>query len=235
MANYDSVEFGDAIIKTAIDCFGRVDVVINNAGILRDRSMVKMQEKDWDLVMKVHLKGTFTVTRAAWGAMRTQKYGRIINTSSGSGLYGNFGQANYSAAKLGLHGFTQTVAKEGEKYNILTNTIAPVAATRMTASMFPKEVLDLLSAERIVPLVVCLAHESCQDNGNAYEVVGGWMSRVRWQRASGAFFAGKFSAEDVKNKWNELGNFEGADYPVALTDGLQKVMKLVESNPAPKL
>ena len=106
VANYDSVEFGDKIVKTAVDAFGTVDIVINNAGILRDISFQKMTELDWDLIMKVHLKGAFSVTRAAWNIMREKKYGRIINTGSASGIYGSFGQANYATAKLGLWGFT---------------------------------------------------------------------------------------------------------------------------------
>jgi NAD(P)-dependent dehydrogenase (short-subunit alcohol dehydrogenase family) len=118
VANYDSVEFGDKIVKTAVDAFGKVDILINNAGILRDKSFQKMTETDWDLIMKVHLKGSFACAKAAWPIMREQKFGRIINTASGAGIYGNFGQANYSTAKLGLHGFTQTLAKEGEKRNI---------------------------------------------------------------------------------------------------------------------
>ena len=137
VANYNSVEDGDKIVKTAVDAFGKVDIIINNAGILRDVSFQKMTEKDWDLTMKVHMKGTYSVTRAAWNIMREQKYGRIINTSSAAGLYGNFGQVNYAASKLGIHGFTQSIAREGEKRNILCNSIAPIAASRMTATILP--------------------------------------------------------------------------------------------------
>jgi NAD(P)-dependent dehydrogenase (short-subunit alcohol dehydrogenase family) len=144
VANTDSVEFGEKIVKTAMDTYGRVDVIINNAGILRDVSMVKMTDLDWDLIMKVHLKGTYSVTKAAWNIMRKQGFGRIINTSSASGLYGSFGQANYAAAKLGIHGFTMTLAREGDKNNIKTNTIAPVAASRMTETVLPPSVIYIL-------------------------------------------------------------------------------------------
>lgn len=106
VANYDSVEFGDKIVKTAVDAFGTVDIVVNNAGILRDVSFMKMKEEDWDIIMKVHLKGTFSVTKAAWNIMRSKGYGRIINTGSSSGIFGSFGQANYAAAKMAMHGFT---------------------------------------------------------------------------------------------------------------------------------
>ena len=182
VANYDSVEYGDKIIATAMQAFGRVDVVINNAGILRDVSMVKMTELDWDLIIKIHMKGTFSVSKAAWNVMRAQGYGRIINTSSGSGLYGSFGQANYSAAKLGINGFTLTLAKEGEKNNIRVNSIAPVAASRMTETVIPPAALAMLKAEYVVPLVQYLCHESCEETGSVFEVAAGYIAKLRWQR-----------------------------------------------------
>ena len=168
VANYDSVEFGDKIVKTAVDAFGTVDIVVNNAGILRDISFQKMTELDWDLIMKVHLKGAFSVTRAAWNIMREKKYGRIINTGSASGIYGSFGQANYATAKLGLWGFTQTLAKEGEKRNIRTNCIAPLAGSRMTETVMPKDVVEALKPAYVAPFVAYLCHESCEDNGALY-------------------------------------------------------------------
>ena len=191
VANYDSVEFGDKIVKTAVDAFGTVDIVINNAGILRDVSFQKMSELDWDLIMKVHLKGAYSVTRAAWNIMRDKKYGRIINTGSSAGIYGSFGQVNYSAAKLGLWGFTQSLAKEGEKRNIRTNCIAPLAGTRMTATVMPAEVVEALKPDYVAPFVAFLAHESCPDNGGLYEVGAGYIARQRWQRTAGHQYAVK--------------------------------------------
>merc|ERR1719272_2139996 len=180
VANYDSVEFGAKIVKTAIDAFGTVDIVINNAGILRDISFQKMKELDWDLIMMVHLKGAFAVTRAAWNIMREKGYGRIINTGSASGIYGSFGQVNYATAKLGLWGFTQSLAKEGEKRNIRTNCIAPLAGTRMTATVMPKEVTQALKPDFVAPFVAYLCHESCEDSGALYEVGAGYIARQRW-------------------------------------------------------
>ena len=180
VANYDSVEFGDKIIDTAMQTYGRVDVVINNAGILRDVSFGKMTDLDWDLIMKVHLKGTFKTTRAAWNIMKKQGFGRIVNTSSGSGLYGSFGQANYAAAKLGIHGFTMTCAKEGEKNNIRCNSIAPVAASRMTETVLPPSALEMLKPEYVVPLVAYLAHDSCEETGSMFEVAAGYCAKLRW-------------------------------------------------------
>jgi len=180
VANYDSVEFGEKIVKTAVDAFGTVDVVINNAGILRDVSFQKMSELDWDLIMKVHLKGSFSVSRAAWNILREKQYGRIINTGSSSGIYGSFGQANYATAKLGLWGFTQSLAKEGEKRNIKVNCIAPVAGTRMTETVMPKEIVNALQPSYVAPFVLYLAHESCTDNGALYEVGAGYIAKQRW-------------------------------------------------------
>lgn len=158
VANYDSVEFGDKIIKTAVDAFGRVDIVINNAGILRDISFQKMKDLDWNLIFKVHVFGAYSVTKAAWNIMREQGYGRIINTASAAGLFGSFGQVNYSAAKLALHGFTQALAREGEKKNIRVNTIAPLAASRMLETVMPPDILKTVQPELVVPLVAYLCH-----------------------------------------------------------------------------
>ena len=180
VANKDSVEFGDKIVKTAVDAFGTVDIVINNAGILRDVSFQKMSELDWDLIMKVHLKGAFSVTRAAWNIMREKNYGRIVNTGSNAGIFGAFGQANYSTAKLGLWGFTQSLAKEGAKRNIKVNCIAPLAGTRMTATVMPKEVVDLLKPDFVAPFTAFLCSEQCNESGALYEVGAGNIARQRW-------------------------------------------------------
>ena len=177
VANYDSVEFGEKIVQTALDAFGTVDILINNAGILRDVSFGKMKEIDWDLIMKVHLKGAYSLTRAAWPIMRSKNYGRIINTSSASGIFGSFGQANYATAKLGLVGFTKSLALEGAKRNILVNAIAPIAGTRMTATIMPENFLKIIDPKLVAPFVAYLCHDSCTDNGGLFEVGAGYVAQ----------------------------------------------------------
>lgn len=213
VANYDSVEFGDKIIKTAVEAFGTVHVVINNAGILRDSSFKNMTEKDFKLVYDVHVNGAYKLTRAAWPYFRKQKYGRIINTASPAGLYGNFGQANYSAAKSALIGFGETLAKEGAKYNIHANIIAPLARSRMTEDILPKDMLESLDPSRVVPLVVYLTHENSKASNQIFEVAAGYYGQVRYQRSSGILLKldDSFTPEAILNQWN--GIFEFKDKP----------------------
>jgi len=143
-----------------VDAWGRVDILVNNAGILRDKSFAKMELADFQLVVDVHLMGAVYCTKAVWALMNAQQYGRIVMTTSSSGLYGNFGQSNYGAAKMALVGLMQTLSLEGAKNNIRVNCLAPTAATRMTEGLMPQEVLDALKPEAVVPAMLVLAHES---------------------------------------------------------------------------
>ena len=218
VANTDSVENGDKIVQTALDTYGRVDVVVNNAGILRDASFAKMTDAEWDIIYRVHLLGAYKVTRAAWPHMRNANYGRIVMTTSIAGVYGNFGQANYSAAKLGIHGLAQTLAIEGAAKNILTNTIAPTAGSRLTATVLPKEVLEALKPEYVTPVVGLLAHETCPVNGKLYEVGGGWVSQTRWEQTQGVFFEHDYSIEDLQAKWEQANSFENARHATKVAE-----------------
>ena len=238
VANYNSADQGDKVVQTAIDSFGRVDIVINNAGILRDRTLVKMQDQDWEMVYKVHVKGTYSVTKAAWPHFRQQQYGRVINTSSDAGLFGNFGQANYSSAKMAIHGFTLTAAKEGAKANIMVNTICPTAASRMTQDILSPEVFELFVPDKVAQLAVVLAHESCPSSGNVFESGGGLTCMLRWQRAKGFIFLEPFGAEDLLREWQHVIDFEqGVDYPTDPFDTLGKYMLMREeaASKRPKL
>ena len=149
-----------AMVQQAVDAWGRVDILVNNAGILRDKSFAKMELADFQLVVDVHLMGAVYCTKAVWALMNAQQYGRIVMTTSSSGLYGNFGQSNYGAAKLAQVGLMQTLSLEGAKNNIRVNCLAPTAATRMTEGLMPQEVLDALKPEAVVPAMLVLAHES---------------------------------------------------------------------------
>ena len=150
----------EAMVQQAIDAWGRVDILVNNAGILRDKSFSKMDMADFRLVVDVHLMGAANCCKAVWPHMVAQQYGRILMTTSSTGLYGNFGQANYGAAKLAQVGLMQTLAIEGAKYHIHVNALAPTAATRMTESLFPPQILDALRPEAVVPAMLVLVHES---------------------------------------------------------------------------
>ena len=226
VANYDSVEDGAKIVQTALDTFQRVDIVINNAGILRDTSFQKMTEQDWELIYRVHLLGAFRVTQAAWPHLRDQGYGRLLFTASAAGIYGNFGQANYSMAKLGLVGFANTLALEGRKKNILVNTIAPIAGSRMTETILPKEVVDALKPEYVSPLAAWLCHETCQESGALFEVGGGFMAKLRWERTRGKVFklGRALSPEAVQKSWEAITDFTDATHPTDVAAGLQPVM-----------
>ena len=219
VANHDSVstpEGGEAIIKTAVDAYGRVDIVINNAGILRDKTFHNMTPDLVDAVIDVHLRGAFNVTRPAWILMREQKYGRIISTSSAAGIFGNFGQANYGAAKMGLIGFTRVLAQEGAKHNIKANAIAPLALTRMTEALLGP-LGEKLEPGLISPIVAWLSHEDCDVSGEVYSVGGGRVARVFIGETPG-YFKRDLTLEDVRDNWEQIRNTEGYEIPNGVPD-----------------
>jgi NAD(P)-dependent dehydrogenase (short-subunit alcohol dehydrogenase family) len=214
VANYDSVssaQGGAGVVHAAIDAFGKVDIVVNNAGILRDVTFAKMADEQWDAVVKVHLYGTYHVTRAAWPHLREQSYGRVIVTTSTSGLYGNFGQTNYGAAKMGVVGMINTLALEGRKYNITANAVAPIAATRMTEDIMPPEMLASLDPAFVSPVVAHLCSEECTDTGEVILAGGGQYARVHLMQARGTRFEQVPSVEDLAARWDQIMDMEGAE------------------------
>ena len=207
-------EGGAAIVQTAIDAFGKIDIVVNNAGILRDKAFHNMTPDLVDPVLAVHLKGAFNVTQAAWPYMREQKFGRVISTSSAAGIFGNFGQANYGAAKMGLVGFTRVLAVEGAKYNITANAIAPLALTRMTESLLGS-LGDKLDPALISPLVTYLVSPECDVTGRVFSVGGGRVAEVFIAETQGYHHAA-LSPEDVRDNWDAITNRDGYAVPTNL-------------------
>uniref|UniRef100_A0A8C7SMW4 Peroxisomal multifunctional enzyme type 2 n=1 Tax=Oncorhynchus mykiss TaxID=8022 RepID=A0A8C7SMW4_ONCMY len=219
VANYDSVEDGEKLIQTALDAFGRIGApFINTFACISD------------LIHRVHLRGSFMVTRAAWNHMKKQKFGRIIMTSSAAGIYGNFGQANYSAAKLGLLGLANTLAIEGQKYNIHCNTIAPTAGSRLTETVMPPVLCESLKAEYVAPLVLWLSHDQCQENGGLFEVGAGWIGKLRWERSQGRIVRKKNQGmfpETVRDQWDNICDFTNATKPANINESVATLVEVL--------
>ena len=219
VADHNSVatpEGGEAIVQTAIDAFGRVDIVINNAGILRDKAFHNMEPDLLNPVLDVHLKGAFYVTKPAFVRMREQGYGRIVSTSSAAGVFGNFGQTNYGAAKMGLVGFTRVLGVEGAKFNIKANAIAPLAMTRMTENILGG-LKDKLDPGLVSPLVAFLAHEDCPVSGQLFSVGGGRVAQVFLGETNG-YYNPNLTPEDVQGNWDVITDRSTYSVPNNLGD-----------------
>jgi NAD(P)-dependent dehydrogenase (short-subunit alcohol dehydrogenase family) len=207
-------EGGAAIVQATIDNFGRVDIVVNNAGIVRDKTFANMAPELLEPVLAVHLKGAFYVTQPAFVRMRENGYGRIIFTSSAAGLFGNFGQTSYGAAKMGLVGLTKVLALEGAKYGIHANAIAPIAATAMSAGLLDDEWVRRLKPELVSPAVVWLAHERCTSNGGVYSVAAGRIARVFVAETKG-YYSPDLKPEDIEARWSQICDEDGYSVPTS--------------------
>uniref|UniRef100_A0A0R3QMH2 Peroxisomal multifunctional enzyme type 2 n=1 Tax=Brugia timori TaxID=42155 RepID=A0A0R3QMH2_9BILA len=233
--NFDSVVYGHKIIEAAIEHFGRIDVVVNNAGIVLDKSFQNMSDNDWVmgralsdeafakirdvyLVYRTHVKGAYSVTKAAWFFFKKQGYGRIIFISSNSAIYGNFGQANYAAAKNALIGLSHTLAIEGNRYGIHSNVVIPTASSRLTEQLFLEESLRSLKAEYVVPLVIYLGHESCQETGKVLEAGAGWFGQIQAYRSKGMVLPAA-NAETIADNWTAITDMTSAKH----FDNIQEV------------
>ncbi|GAB0092348.1 Peroxisomal multifunctional enzyme type 2 [Sergentomyia squamirostris] len=232
VADYNSVTDGEKIIQTAMEKFGRVDILVNNAGILRDKSFPRISEQDWNLIHDVHLKGSFKTTQAAWPIFKKQNYGRIIMTSSNSGVYGNFGQANYSSAKLAVVGLANTLAIEGAKYNIHCNVIVPTAASRMTKGILPDLLFDELKPKLIAPVVVYLCHENTEDNGSVIASAAGWAGKVEPHASKGAVLRASLhddvTVENVRDSWSKVTDMSNAEANKTIGAASARLMGVLE-------
>jgi len=224
-ANGDSVsdpKGAQSMVDQAVSTFGRIDIVINNAGILRDKTFAKMPLEDFQTVVDVHLMGAVYVTKAAFPIMKEQNYGRLVMTTSASGLYGNFGQSNYGAAKLGLVGFANTLKLEGEKSNIRANCIAPVALTRMTEGLMPEGTADKLKPEMVTPAVLYLCSEDAP-TGHVLEAGGGYISKVEIVEGMGVHLDGAITPEDIAEHYEKICDMSRARSFAASFDAVNAV------------
>lgn len=230
IANYDSVADragAERMVRTAIESYGKIDIVVNNAGILRDKTFSKMELDDFDDVIKVHLLGSVYVTKAAWQHLIDQKYGRIVLTTSGSGLAGNYGQSNYGAAKTGMIGLMHNLMTEGAKYNVRINSISPVAATRMTEGLLPEQMLKKLDPRQVSPAVAWMCSEECDATGEIIAAGAGYFARVKLVKGAGAVVGnGEIATiEDFVAAKEQIFDLNGAaPYSKTIDDDTRRIL-----------
>ena len=220
------VEEPETLIEDIVKRLGRIDAVIHNAGFVRDKTLRKMSNEQWDDVLAVHLTASFRLSRAVWPYFEDQGGGRIVFISSASGLYGNFGQANYAAAKLGMYGLARSIAWEGGRTNISCNCVCPVGATTMNSANWSDEDKRIRKAEYVAPLVVYLAHPDCQESGSIFEASAGSYKKLRWERTKGLNLFPEQEPADlntIAENWGKIVDFSETEHPLHMGDSLERM------------
>lgn len=218
------VEDSDALVERVVERCGRIDAIVHNAGFIQDKTLKKMTDDQWDAVLDVHLKTSFKLARAAWPHFESQGSGRIVLLSSSAGMYGNFGQANYASAKMGMYGLAQSIALEGAKFNITCNCVSPFGATEMNSTNFPEELKTAIKTEYVAPLVAYLAHEDCTESGSMFEASAGSFKKVRWERSVGLNLDPREEAvtlDAVAENWDRIIDFTENEHPANMGEALQ--------------
>jgi len=220
------VENANALIEKVVEQCGRLDAIVHNAGFVRDKTLRKMTDEQWDDVMGVHLKAAFQLTRAAWPHFEAAGRGRVVLISSASGLYGNFGQANYAAAKMGMYGLARSITLEGAKSNITCNCVAPVGATTMNSAHWSDEDKRIRKAEYVAPLVAYLAHAGCEESGSFFEASAGSFRKLRWERTEGLNLFPEetpVTVDTIASQWAKITDFANTEHPTSMSDSLQRM------------
>ncbi len=219
-------EAAEKLVSEAVAALAGLDAIVHNAGMVRDSSLPKMSLSDWQLVCALNLDSAFLLARAAWPHFRDGGGGRLLFTTSAAGLYGNFGQGNYSAAKMGLVGLARTLAVEGRRYRIASNCIAPIAATEMNAQVLDKALAGQLPTATISALAAYLCHPRCGESGSVFEAAGGWYAKVHIGRGQGKYFAEAIpSLEQLHDAWQEICSPDHLQFPVSAMDGIERLVK----------
>lgn len=220
------------MVEQAVSEFGRIDIIVNNAGFLRDRSFAKLTAEEFDAVVAVHLAGAAYCTMAAWGHMRAQNYGRVVLTTSNSALFGNFGQANYGAAKAGLVGLMNVLKQEGDKYGIAINSVAPIAATPMTEGVLGQAARQAFDPKLVSAAVVYLCSEECRDSGRIVSTAGGYFAAVQMMSSRGVVLGTSATPELISSNWGKICDFGEANNFRSAGEEMKHILERIEGNAA---
>lgn len=221
------VEDAGTLVKQSLVAAERLDAVIHNAGFVQDKTLRKMSADQWDAVLNIHLKSAFLLSKTAWPVFVKQGGGRLVFISSAAGLYGNFGQSNYAAAKMGLYGLCRTIALEGAKEDIRCNCVAPFGATEMNDSTLTDEIRPRIKPDHVAPLVAYLAHIACQETGGLFEAGAGQFKKLRWERSKGLALGGRgaITVDDVAEEWPKIVDFSSSEHPQNIGQALRGLVE----------